>query len=96
MRSCGLLTLNYIKMTIEEAEEKLSNMHFDSIVKSYCNKVNDIKRLKAEIKQLNEQLRIHDVVGRSEQFKCHSCGTNHSGKNDDQLFEICKTCFDGI
>ena len=45
---------------------------------------------------LNEALRIHDVVGRSEQFKCHSCGTNHSGKNDDQLFEICKTCFDDI
>jgi len=44
----------------------------------------------------NQALRIHDVVGRSEQFKCHSCGTNHSGKNDDQLFEICKTCFDGI
>jgi hypothetical protein len=43
-----------------------------------------------------QALRIHDVVGRSEQFKCHSCGTNHSGKNDDQLFEICKTCFDGI
>lgn len=44
----------------------------------------------------NQALRIHDVVWRSEQFKCHSCGTNHSGKNDDQLFEICKTCFDGI
>lgn len=43
-----------------------------------------------------KQLHLHDVVGQSEQFKCHSCGTNHSGKNDDQLFEICKTCFDGI
>jgi hypothetical protein len=43
-----------------------------------------------------EQLTIPVVVGQSEQFKCHSCGTNHSGKNDDQLFEICKTCFDGI
>lgn len=62
MRSCGLLTLNYIKMTIEEVEEKLSNMHFDNIVKSYCNKVNDIERLKAEIKKLKEQLRIRGVV----------------------------------
>jgi len=51
---------------------------------------------KAIKEAVTEALRIHDVVGRSEQFKCHSCGTNHSGKNDDQLFEICKTCFDGI
>jgi hypothetical protein len=36
------------------------------------------------------------VVGRSEQFKCHSCGTNHSGENDDQLYEVCRACFDGI
>jgi len=43
-----------------------------------------------------QALRIHDVVGRSEQFKCHSCGTNHSGKNDDQLYEVCRSCFDGI
>jgi rubrerythrin len=43
-----------------------------------------------------EQLRIHDVSGRSELFKCHSCGTNHSGKNDDQLYEVCRSCFDGI
>jgi len=49
---------------------------------------------KAIKEAVTEALRIHDVVGRSEQFKCHSCGTNHSGKNDDQLFEICKTCFD--
>lgn len=45
---------------------------------------------------LDEALTIPAVVGRSEQFKCHFCGTNHTGKNDDQLFEICKTCFYGI
>ncbi len=45
---------------------------------------------------VQEQLRLFAVVGQSEQFKCHSCGTNHSGKNDDQLFEICKDCFNGI
>ena len=48
-------------MEIHEVEKKLSNMHFDSIVKSYCNKVNDIKRLKAENKEMNEQLRLHSV-----------------------------------
>jgi len=48
-------------MEIEQVERKLENMHFDSIVKSYCNKVNDIKRLKAENKELNEQLRLHSV-----------------------------------
>lgn len=48
-------------MEIEQVEEKLTNMHFDSIVKSYCNKVNDIERLKAENKELNEQLRLHSV-----------------------------------
>lgn len=48
------------------------------------------------VEYADKQLRIHDVVGQSEQFKCHSCGTNHSGKNDDQLYEVCKSCFDGI
>lgn len=54
------------------------------------------KDIETFLEAQNQALRIHDVVGRSEQFKCHSCGTNHSGKNDDQLFEVCKTCFDGI
>jgi len=54
---------------------------------------NDIRKL---ITALERALTIPDVVGRSEQFKCHSCGTNHSGKNDDQLYEVCRTCFDGI
>ena len=48
-------------MEIHEAEEKLEKMHFDSIVKSYCNKVNDIKRLIAENKEMKEQLRLHNV-----------------------------------
>jgi putative heme degradation protein len=43
-------------MEIEEANEKLSNMHFDDIVKSYCNKVNDIERLKLEVENLVEKL----------------------------------------
>lgn len=42
-------------MTIEEAEEKLSNMHFDDIVKSYCNKINYIEQLKNKIYKLENQ-----------------------------------------
>jgi len=48
-------------MNIQQVENKLENMHFDSIVKSYCNKVNDIKKLKIENKELSEQLRLHSV-----------------------------------
>jgi len=59
MRSCVELKLN--KMDIQQVEDKLENMHFDSIVKSYCNKVNDIKKLKIENKELSEQLRLHSV-----------------------------------
>jgi hypothetical protein len=43
-------------MTIEEAEAKLSNMNFDSIVKSYCNKVNYIEKLKEELNELKGKL----------------------------------------
>jgi cell division septum initiation protein DivIVA len=43
-------------MTIEEVEKKLSAMHFDSIVKSYCNKLNDIEKLKKENKELKQKL----------------------------------------
>lgn len=40
----------------------------------------------------NQALRIHDVVGRSEQFTCKHCGTyekHWNRKNDDWY---CKTC----
>lgn len=40
-------------------------------------------------------LRQPPVVGRSEQFTCHSCKTVRSGKNDDQLYEVCSSCFHG-
>jgi prefoldin subunit 5 len=31
----------------------------------------EIEKMKAQIEALNKALRIHDVVGRSEQLKCH-------------------------
>lgn len=65
---------------------------------TYTDIYYEMESLKNTITELNQALQLQQtgVVGRSEQFKCHSCGTNHSGKNDDQLFEICKTCFDGL
>lgn len=39
-------------MEIQEAQEKLENMHFDDIVKSYCNKVNDLEREKLSNKEM--------------------------------------------
>lgn len=30
------------------------------------------------------------------EFICHSCNEKKSGKNDNQLHEVCKDCFSGI
>lgn len=56
----------------------------------------DLNAYAMGLSDLKKQLLQANVVGRSEQFKCHSCGTKHSGKNDDQLYEVCKDCFDSI
>ena len=42
-------------MTLEQADEKISNMKHDDVVKSYCNKVNDLERL-------NKQLLLRSVI----------------------------------
>lgn len=64
--------------------------------KAENNNTIDLNAYALGLDAMYEALVLYDVVGQSEQFKCHSCGTNHSGKNDDQLFEICKDCFNGI
>ena len=56
----------------------------------------EIEQMKAQIEALNQALCIHDVSGRSEQFICHCCHSKHIGKNDDQLYEVCSTCFNSI
>ena len=71
------------------------NYYKNNCEEDYVNTPISVLRYITELEQAL-QLQQTGVVGRSEQFKCHSCGTNHSGKSDDQLFEICKTCFDGI
>ena len=69
-------------MTIEEAEEKLSNMHFDDIVKSYCNKVNDLEKLKNKIKNC-----------KCKNFrKCKECDSEISCEKDFCSKE-CKTLY---
>ena len=69
MRSCGLLTLNYIKMTsIDLLKEIESWLSFNTEPSK-----EETAKLRKSIKEhLAEQLRIHDVVGRSEQFYCLS------------------------
>lgn len=66
MRSCGLLTLNYIKMTsIDLLKEIESWLSFNTEPSK-----EETAKLRKSIKEhLAEQLRIHDVVGRSEQLK---------------------------
>ncbi len=78
-------------MEIEQIEEKLANMHFDNIVKSYCNKVNDIERLKAENKELNEQLRLHFVGGSLPLPKCE-CGQNTLPYKAQIEIDKCSRC----
>ena len=65
MRSCGLLTLNYIKMTsIDLLKEIESWLSFNTEPSK-----EETAKLRKSIKEhLAEQLRIHDVVGRSEQL----------------------------
>ena len=68
-------------MTIEEAEDKLSNMSFDSIVKSYCNKVNYIEQLKSKINDLSKlhqptvisEVCEHNFVPSIREAKVHTC-----------------------
>jgi ElaB/YqjD/DUF883 family membrane-anchored ribosome-binding protein len=71
MRSCGLLTLNYIKMTsIDLLKEIESWLSFNTEPSK-----EETAKLRKSIKEhLAEQLRIHDVVGQSEQLVC-SCGS---------------------
>ena len=71
MRSCVLLTLNYIKMTsIELLKEIESWLSFNTEPSK-----EETAKLRKSIKEhLAEQLQIHDVVGQSEQLVC-SCGS---------------------
>ena len=65
MRSCGLLTLNYIKMTsIDLLKEIESWLSFNTEPSK-----EETAKLRKSIKEhLAEQSRIHDVVGQSEQL----------------------------
>ena len=34
-----------------------------------------------------------EQMNKNTNFICHGCGTKHTGKNDDQMYEVCKQCF---
>ncbi len=75
MRSCGLLTINYIKMTsIELLKEIESWLSFNTEPSK-----EETAKLRKSIKEhLVEQLRIHDVVGQSEQLcQCEDAPIKH-------------------
>ena len=42
----------------------------------------------ADLEAMNQALRIHDVVGKSEQFICHDCGKDTVEWSD----ELCEDC----
>ena len=69
MRSCGLLTLNYIKMTsIDLLKEIESWLSFNTEPSK-----EETAKLRKSIKEhLAEQLRIHDVVRQSEQLLAYT------------------------
>jgi len=69
---------NWLRNKLQESEE----------MQDYAVATDTVRCWIDQYKELNQ----HDVSGKSEQFKCHSCGTNHSGKNDDQLYEVCQDC----
>ena len=48
----------------------------------------EIEQMKAQIEALNQALRIHGVVGQSEQFICRDCEKT-SKEYRDQLCEPC-------
>jgi len=54
----------------------------------------EIEQMKAQIEALNQALRIHGVVGRSEQLVCPDC----RGKNiqDTDYGKQCRDCFEFI
>ena len=47
----------------------------------------EILKLRFELEELKQALRIHDVVGRSEQLKCE-----HKPKRFDKKHSICVKC----
>jgi acetolactate synthase small subunit len=48
----------------------------------------EIEQMKAQIEALNQALRIHDVVGRSEQLVCPDCNKPEKEYRDG-LCEMC-------
>lgn len=50
----------------------------------------EIEQMKAQIEALNQALRIHDVVGRSEQYHCELYDFGRRDKPCDKQCDGCK------
>jgi len=66
------------KQEIKDACIKVVEMTLNSIITRI-----DTELLEMEKEQMNKNTN----------FICHSCGTKHTGENDDQMYEVCKQCF---
>lgn len=80
-------------------EEKELIKTFENLVKDstrvaegtqYAQNLQILDEARKALKQVKENGVLHSV---STRFTCHSCNEVHSGKNNDQLFEVCKNCF---
>lgn len=52
----------------------------------------EIEKMKAQIEVLNQALRIHDVVGRSEQLKCQCKKAKFTRTVDADFNPLCGRC----
>ena len=86
-------------MTLEQADEKISNMKHDDVVKSYCNKVNDLERLKkqlllhsviiSEMRVNKEFVRLIDLIKQIEDENIGKCA-------DMKVRDVVNTCFNRL
>ena len=68
---------------------EIAEMHYASKPNNEFDKQYRENRINALEKLLTEQLRIHDVVGRSEQFYCASDKDNRYERCEEQC-HLCK------
>jgi hypothetical protein len=89
MRSCGILNENYMKN--KDIMEWMLDEGIDPLMTVTTEKgemyLSDILT-----KHLTEQLRIHDVVGRSEQLKCRCKKSQFTRTVDADFNALCGRC----
>jgi hypothetical protein len=76
-------------MDTKKEAKKYLNKYFKA---QYINETDD--EFKDLVKILNEALRIHDVVGRSEQLVCDDCNGKQFIYSKKQDKNICLNCWE--